>query len=352
MKILILGGTGFTGPFIVRALSELGHEVRLYHRGMHLLTPLPPNVKKVNAELSSLGMYRDFLRQQQFDAILHMIAMTRDDARQAVDAFSGFAGRIVVASSQDIYAAFGALRGKEDAPPTGHLLREDAPLRTARYLYGGDFEKLDVEEVCVHNADRLPVTLIRMPPTFGPGDPRHRFFSHIKRFDDRRRAILLEPGMANFRWTHAYVENIARAFVLALTIPHAAPSETTPAPSSRIYNVSETPFHSDAGVTNGAPTIAERLHWLARAAGYKGRIVVVPRDRAPQHLIKPFHFENDVATSDALIRKELGYAEAVGVEEGLKRTVQWERANPPEEVDAAEFDYAAEDALLRELGIS
>ena len=31
MKILILGGTAFTGPFITRALSRLGDEVRLYN---------------------------------------------------------------------------------------------------------------------------------------------------------------------------------------------------------------------------------------------------------------------------------------------------------------------------------
>jgi nucleoside-diphosphate-sugar epimerase len=353
MKFLILGGTAFTGPYIVRTLSELGHEVRLYHRGHHLLDPLPPNVKKVNADLSSLKLYRDFLRQQSYDAVLHMIAMTRHDARAAVEAFSGHAGRIVVASSQDVYAAFGAFHGKQESPATAHPMREDAPLRSARYLYGGDYEKLDVEEVFQQSSNQLPATIIRMPATFGPGDPRRRFFPYLKRMEDKRPAILLEPAMANFRWSHGYVENVARAFVLALTTPHAPPAAGSPAPATRIYNVSETPFHSDAGITNGAPTVAERLHWLARAAGYKGRIVVVPRDRAPAHLIKPYRFEHDIVTSDALIRRELGYADAAGPEEALRRTVAWERANPvPEpEIDPAEFDYAAEDRLLGELGI-
>ena len=31
--MLILGGTGFVGPFIVERLVEAGHEVTLFHRG-------------------------------------------------------------------------------------------------------------------------------------------------------------------------------------------------------------------------------------------------------------------------------------------------------------------------------
>jgi hypothetical protein len=30
----------------------------------------------------------------------------------------------------------------------------------------------------------------------------------------------------------------------------------------------------------------------------------------------------------------------------LRRTVEWERAHPPDKVDPASFDYAAEDAAL------
>jgi len=33
MKVAILGGTRFVGPFIVRALIREGHEVAVYHRG-------------------------------------------------------------------------------------------------------------------------------------------------------------------------------------------------------------------------------------------------------------------------------------------------------------------------------
>ena len=49
------------------------------------------------------------------------------------------------------------------------------------------------------------------------------------------------------------------------------------------------------------------------------------------------------------IRQELGYSEALPLEEALRRTIAWERANPPAQIDPAHFDYAAEDVVLKGL---
>jgi hypothetical protein len=46
------------------------------------------------------------------------------------------------------------------------------------------------------------------------------------------------------------------------------------------------------------------------------------------------------------IRSELGYREPVTREEAIRRSVAWQRANPPS-VDAARFDYDAEDDAAR-----
>ena len=44
----------------------------------------------------------------------------------------------------------------------------------------------------------------------------------------------------------------------------------------------------------------------------------------------------------------MGYQERVDIEEALRRTVVWERANPPKEIDPKDFDYVVEDAFLEE----
>jgi nucleoside-diphosphate-sugar epimerase len=75
-------------------------------------------------------------------------------------------------------------------------------------------------------------------------------------------------------------------------------------------------------------------------------VVAVPEDRLPQHLDWGLNTEQHWFVDTTRIRQELGYAEEIPREEALRRTVAWERAHPPENVDPASFDYAAEVAAL------
>jgi dTDP-D-glucose 4,6-dehydratase len=56
--------------------------------------------------------------------------------------------------------------------------------------------------------------------------------------------------------------------------------------------------------------------------------------------------EQDIVVDTSRIREELGYQERVELEEALRSTVSWERANPPNEINAKAFDYVTEDAFL------
>lgn len=51
MRILIVGGTGFTGPHVVHRLSELGHALLLYHRG-ETEADLPESVRHIYGTVS------------------------------------------------------------------------------------------------------------------------------------------------------------------------------------------------------------------------------------------------------------------------------------------------------------
>jgi nucleoside-diphosphate-sugar epimerase len=77
-----------------------------------------------------------------------------------------------------------------------------------------------------------------------------------------------------------------------------------------------------------------------------GGFVVLPVERTPPHLLRPGNAAQHWAASSALIRRELGYEEPVAIEEAIRRTIGWERENPPDAALLAQFDYAAEDAAL------
>ena len=188
------------------------------------------------------------------------------------------------------------------------------------------YEKILMERVVMSNSE-LPSTVLRLPAVYGPGDTNHRLFSNLKRMDDDRPAVLLDENHASWRWSHGYVENIAAAIVLAATDDRA---------SGRIYNVGE----------KSVPTTVERVRSLAKAVGWTGKIVTLPRAPLPSHLRDAHDYSQDLAYDTTRIRSELGYGEVVSVDEGLRRrTVAWLRAHPPE-LDAAQYDYAAEDAAL------
>jgi nucleoside-diphosphate-sugar epimerase len=268
------------------------------------------------------------------DVVLLMFPVGGDDARAAVSRFTGAAGRIVAISSGDVYRAYGRLLGSEPGPPEPVPLDEDAPLRQTLYPYRGTaagpsdwtfhYEKILVERAVLASA-ALPGTVLRLPAVYGPGDSYHRLRPYIKRMEDGRRAILLDEAQAGWRWSHAYVENVAHAIALAVTDDRAA---------GRTYNVGE----------DEAPTTAERVRQISEVEEWTGKVVQLPAERMPPHLRTSYETRQDLVVDTRRIRTELGFTEPVSRQEGVHRTIAWEREHPPETGDPGTREYAAEDA--------
>jgi nucleoside-diphosphate-sugar epimerase len=174
---------------------------------------------------------------------------------------------------------------------------------------------------------QLPGTVLRLPMVYGPGDPLHRLFPILKRVDDGRPSILLQEDAGRLRPPRGYAENVTRAIALAATDPRAA---------GRVYNVAEA----------DSPSEAEWTRMVAEAAGWRGRVVALPKEQLPRHLRSPLHTAQDWLVSSERIRRELGYQEPIPRVLALERTIAWERAHPPATVDLSQFDYAAEDAAI------
>jgi nucleoside-diphosphate-sugar epimerase len=78
---------------------------------------------------------------------------------------------------------------------------------------------------------------------------------------------------------------------------------------------------------------------------WEGEFVVLPDDQLPVHLRAPGNTAQHWVTDTSKIRRELGYVERLSREEAIRRTVEWERVNPPAGFTPHQFDYAAEDAV-------
>jgi nucleoside-diphosphate-sugar epimerase len=338
MRMLIVGGTAFTGPHIVRRLCELGHEIAVFNRGQ-AEADLPDAVRRIYGDRDQLQDAAGELCAFAPEVVLDTVLTTEPQAQTVMRTFKGVARRIVAISSQDVYRAYGRLIHLEPGPVEPVPIDEDAPLRAKLYPYREQaegpehrfyhYEKIVVERAIMGDPN-LPGTILRWPMVYGPRDRQHRTFEYLKRMDDGRPAILLEESAAKWQWTKGYVENVAAAVVLALTDERAA---------GRIYNVGE----------RDTQTWAEWVRAIGRAAGWGGEVVVVPRERLPESMLPVHNTDQHLVTDTTRIREELGYKEVVTCEEGLRRTVAWERANPPEQFDPKQFDYQAEDKVLADL---
>jgi nucleoside-diphosphate-sugar epimerase len=123
--------------------------------------------------------------------------MSEADARAAVEGCRGRAGRLVVASSGDVYRACGVLWRTEAGELERLPVDEDAPLRSALFPWGGDYEKILVERAAPG------ACVVRLPAVYGPGDRHHRLAPWIKQMQDRLPSILLGADYSNWRWTTA-----------------------------------------------------------------------------------------------------------------------------------------------------
>jgi nucleoside-diphosphate-sugar epimerase len=340
MRILVLGGTRFIGPPAVRRLAALGHEVTVFHRGQSQ-ADLSAAVHHLTGDRKEWATHAATLRALAPELVLDMMLLGEADAQQVVETFRGVARRLVAISSVDVYRAYDRFRGADPGPPDPTPLTEDSPLRGQLYPYRAmvsgpedrmyHYDKILMERV-VLGEPTLPGTVLRLPMVYGPGDYQHRLFEYVKRMDDGRPAILLESGFAGWRAPRGYVEDLGAAIASAVIDDRAA---------GRIYHVGDTLNRTEA----------EWVRQIGDVIGWRGEIVTLPNERLPASLHHQYDPAQDLALDTTRIRQELGYKEHTPPDEALRRTIAWERANPPQQLNAAQFDYTAEDAVLKEIGV-
>ncbi|HEV3301412.1 MAG TPA: NAD-dependent epimerase/dehydratase family protein [Planctomycetaceae bacterium] len=152
MRVLILGGTNFIGPPLVRRLVDLGHEVAVFHRGQ-TQAELPPAVEHILGDRHDLGGHVTEFRRFSPEVVVDLIAFT-EAALGLVRTFRRMAQRSVVISSADVYRAYGGFLGTEPVPIESTPLSEDAPLLTALFPYR---PQATGQEDLLYSYDKIPV---------------------------------------------------------------------------------------------------------------------------------------------------------------------------------------------------
>ncbi len=328
MRILLIGGTGFTGPAVVSQLMARGHDVTVLHRGQ-TTDALSRGATEILVDRKDGERLTSAIASASPDVVVDMIPFTASDADAARLACRAVASRIVALSSIDVYLAFGRIQKTEPGPLQPTPLTETSDLRQTNQPNGSECDKLAVERSYLSD-DGLPCTVLRLPAIYGARDRYRRFRGYLKRMDDGRDTILLGRTIAAWKFSRGYVDNVAHAVCLTIENDSA---------TNEVFNVAEP----------DAMTELAFVQAIGQAAGWEGDVKVMPDDQLPPYLQPSVNFEQNWDVDTSKIRSRLGYSEIVDVAEAFRRTVEWERANPPE-VEPFEYKYDQEDDVLAGTG--
>lgn len=320
MKILVTGGTGFTGKALVNRLLNDGHEVVAldYKEGLKTEELRARGAEVVIGSVTDKEILEKCM--PGVDVVQHLAAAFRElnvpdtyyydvnvnGTRNVLDAARRHGVRKVV------YCSTCGVHGNIDNPPGG----EDAPIQPADYYQKTKYQAEPFVKEASKNG--LDAVILRPAAIYGPGDPE-RFFMIFKRVSKGTFPMF---GNGRTFYHPLYVDNLVDALVLAM-----APGKGT----GEAYLIADEQYVT---IEDLVRRIGKALNVNVKVPHYPVMPLVVS-GRVMETLCRPFGitppifprrvdwYRQNRAFKIGKAKRDLGYDPKVGLDEGLKRTAEW-----------------------------
>jgi len=298
MKCIVTGGSGFIGAHVVKALRKAGHEV---------LVVDGKGTDAKNIDICATKQLSLLFGEYRPDVVFHLAAVA--DARKALAnpveatminvagtasvleaARQTGAKRVIVASTVWVCGAMkdGLVDETESFLPSwaGHIY---TTTKIASELLAHDFCRL-------YN---LPFTILRYGIPYGPGMWEGLVLrSFLDNALSGKPLVIFGDGSASRRFV--YVEDLARAHILAL------------------QQVAENQTYNLEGMRS--VTIKELAELVSRLLGG----IPIEYRPEPTRIGEFQYFRRLISNSKAYV--ELGWEPVMDLEEGVRRTIEWYKA--------------------------
>lgn len=320
MRILVTGGTGFTGKALMRRLLEMGHEVvALDYKEGHKTQEL----RDWGAEvvLGSVTDPKVVRRSMEGAEVVHHVAAAFREMDQPQSFYYDVnvgGTRNVLQAALDlgvrkvVYCSTCGVHGNVDHPPGG----EDAPIQPADYYQRTKFEG---ELVAREYPDKgLDVTILRPAAIYGPGDPE-RFFLIFRRV---AKGTFPMFGDGKTYYHPLYIDNLVDAFVLAME-PGKGRGQAYLIADEQYLEIEDL-VRRVGKALNVDVKVPHYPVWPVVAAGHVVEKVCRPLGITPPIFPRrvDWYRQNRAFRIDKA-KRDLGYQPRVGIDEGLQRTAQW-----------------------------
>jgi nucleoside-diphosphate-sugar epimerase len=326
MKALVIGGTGPTGPYVIKGLLDRGYGVTILHRGTHEID-LPKEVEHIHGDPHFVETLEQALTGHNFDLAVAMYGRLRHVAA----VLQGKVERFISVGGPGVYRGWINLDSNEVLPIP---IPEDSPLQTDPQVDKFTYRMVEAEKAVLraYQEGYYSVTHYRYPMVYGPRQLAPREWSVIRRIlDGRKRMILPDAGLSIE--SRGYVENMAHAVLLAVDQPEAS--------AGQIYNARD----------ESVFTLRAWANAICRIMGHQLEFVALPYTLSRPARI--YSGRSQIRMFDITkIQSQLGYKDVITASKGLEATVHWYLEHRPipggkqEETLGDAFDYALEDQLM------
>lgn len=163
LNVLVLGGTGFIGPHLVRRLLERGHRVVLFNRGRtntHLFPEVERLVGDRNGDLAAL-------EGRCWDAVVDNSGYAPEQVRLSTDLLKDATDQYLFTSTRAVYTDYAQPVMDEDAPV--------GPADVPESEWQGYGPNKVLAERVVEETFGARTLIARPPVVVGPGDRSDRF---------------------------------------------------------------------------------------------------------------------------------------------------------------------------------
>ncbi len=322
MKIVITGGTGFIGSRLAIKSLEQGHSVELLgqvNNAAELENQEMLKDRGINVTLGSVTEREKlFGLVQGCDIVFHLAAAqheanvpdqhfwdvnvegTRNVLEVSVEAKIK---RFVHGSTIGVYGS--AMEGEID---------EDSPLKPDN-IYG--VTKREGERLALSFADKIPISIVRISETYGPGDRRL-----LKLFKAIKKNVFFMIGKGDNKHQLIYVDDLIEGMYLAATAEQAV-GEIFVLAGKEVLSTQE----MVDSIAKELGTSIQRSH--APLGPFLITATIMEKTLRPLGIQPPLHrrrldfFRKSFFFSQEKALKILGFQPKTGFAEGVAETARW-----------------------------
>ena len=323
MKVLVTGGTGFTGKALVRRLLDEGKEViALDYKEGHKTDELRSwGARVVIGSVTDVEVVSKAV--VGVDYVQHLAAAFRemDVPNSYYEEVNVGGTRVVLEAAKQagvkkvVYCSTCGVHGNVDNPPAD----ENAPINAADYYQQTKYNAEPIAKE--YNAKGLPCSIIRPAAIYGPGDPE-RFYMIFRRVAKGRFPMF---GSGDTYYHPLYIDNLVDALMLAME-PGKGDGEEFLIADEEYLTIND--LVSRVGVAMNVDLKITRFPILPLIiAGHVFEKVCKPFKIAPPIFPRRVDwYRQNRAFNISKAREQLGYNPRVGLDDGLRRTFEWYKA--------------------------